>query len=612
MTTKNSATTAPFALEDGPTSSRTIHIAGVLLLFALVYVGSLFSPGLQDDADSTHAEAAREMLVTHDFVTLHINGNRYLEKAPLMYWAVALSYFCFGINEFSAHLPVAASMLLLVLLAMRWGRRAFGDRAALYAGLFISTAAGCYLFTRILIPESILSFFIAAAFYFFVTALEDGNAWRWYGGYACVALAVLTKGLLAIVVVGLSLVLYIAISGEWRRWREFRLFTGTLLFLLIAAPWHVLAGIRNPHFFWFYFVNEHFMRFLGKRIPKDYNKQTDSLYWTLHLVWLFPWSLYLPVALRKPIADWIARRKLGSQKPPRAPLNFRSRTELMCVVWAGVTLVFFSFSTNQEYYTFPAYLPILVLIAERLAGEEESGSRRWLVWCAGMLALICIASAAVLAAGLWNSRHLPFEPDIGTVLATDNLQAETLSMGHILNLTGQSFAALRLPAILAAVVLLIGPALAFALRRRGAQFAATWATAATMTIFLIAAHIALVRFDPFLGSQIMARQIAPELRPDDRVMIYGDQSFGSSLLFYLRRPIELVNGNTTSMWWGSTYPDAPHIFLDDQELLRAWNSPERVFLFVPQYERANVEALLPGPLHVASEASGKVIFANHP
>jgi len=95
-------------------------------------------------------------------------------------------------------------------------------------------------------------------------------------------------------------------------------------------------------------------------------------------------------------------------------------------------------------------------------------------------------------------------------------------------------------------------------------------------------------------------------------MIYGDQSFGSSLLFYLRRPIELVNGNTTSMWWGSTYPDAPHIFLSDQDLQHAWNSSDRVFLFVPQHERAKVEALLPGPLHIASEVSGKVIYSNHP
>jgi hypothetical protein len=133
-----------------------------------------------------------------------------------------------------------------------------------------------------------------------------------------------------------------------------------------------------------------------------------------------------------------------------------------------------------------------------------------------------------------------------------------------------------------------------------------------MAVFLIAAHIALVRFDPFLGSRSMAREIAPEVRAADRVMIYGDQSFGSSLLFYLKRPIELVNGNTTSMWWGSTYPDAPHIFLNDQDLLRAWESQERVFLFVPQHERAKVEALLPGPLRIASKASGKVIFVNHP
>jgi hypothetical protein len=102
------------------------------------------------------------------------------------------------------------------------------------------------------------------------------------------------------------------------------------------------------------------------------------------------------------------------------------------------------------------------------------------------------------------------------------------------------------------------------------------------------------------------------LHPNDRMMIYGDQSFGSSLLFYLRRPIELVNGNTTSMWWGSTYPDAPHIFLSDQDLQHAWNSSDRVFLFAPQHERANVEALLPGPLHIASEVSGKVIYLNHP
>ena len=590
---------------------QPISVLFVLALIGVIYIGSAFAPGLQDDADSTHAEAAREMLATHDYVTLKINGNRYLEKAPLMYWLIALSYSVFGVNEFAARLPTILAMLMLAALAMIWARRAFGGRASIYAGLFVATSAGYYLFTRILIPEAILSLFIACSFYFFLTALEDEIAWRWYAGYACLALAVLTKGLLALVVVGIAMLLYIAVSGEWRSWRRFRIFTGLLLFFAIAAPWHLLAGFRNPHFFWFYFVNEHFMRFLGKRIPKDYNKQEGSLYWSLHLVWLFPWSLYLPVALRRPFSEWITRRRQGVLGI-RAAASFRSRTQMVCLIWATVTLVFFSFSTNQEYYTFPAYLPILLLLAGQLVKEEDAGSQSWLVWTSGIIAAITATISVVLAAGLWSSRHLPFVPDIGTVLAKPDLQKDTLSMGHILDLTGDSFAALRLPAVLAAIVLLIGPTLALWFRARKRHVAATWTLACTMAVFFIAAHIALVRFDPYLGSKVIAADLAPELHPEDRVMIYGDQAFGSSLLFYLKRPIELVNGNTTSMWFGSTYPDAPHIFINDAELRQAWDSDTRIFLFVPAHERAHVDHAIPGHKFVVSEHSGKIVYSNRP
>lgn len=600
------------ALESSTKLHRNLALSTVLVLFlfSVVYFGSAFTPGLQDDADATHAEVAREMSISHDYVTLKLNGNRYLEKAPLMYWLVSFSYSAFGVNEFAARLPTVLAMLMLLVLAMKWARRAFGERAGIYAGLFVITTVGYYLFTRILIPEAILSLFIASSFYFFLTSLQDGVAWRWYAGYACLALAVLTKGLLALVVVGVAMLLYLARSGEWRQWRTFRLLTGLLLFFVIAAPWHLLAGFRNPHFFWFYFVNEHFMRFLGKRIPRDYNKQESSLYWSLHLVWLFPWSLYLPIALRRAAAEWAMRRKQGADYTQTAETTFRSHTRLVCLIWAGVTLVFFSFSTNQEYYTFPAYLPILLLIAGELPREEEVGSRRWLLWTSGITAVITIAIAVALAAGLWSSRHLPFVPDIGTVLAKPDLQKDTLSMGHILDLTGDSFAALRFPAVLAMVLLLIGPSLAVWFRVRKHHAAATWTTAVTMALFLIAAHIALVRFDPYLGSKVIAADLAPQLRPDDRVMIYGDQAFGSSLLFYLKRPIELVNGNTTSMWFGSTYPDAPHIFINDGQLRQAWDSGTRVFLFVPAHERAHVEEAIPGQKFVVSEHSGKIVFSN--
>src|SRR3954469_2432868 len=248
-----------------PASSYSRPLVAVILLFLVVYAGSLFTPPLLDDADSTHAEAAREMYATGDWVTLHVNGVRYLEKAPMLYWLDAISFHIFGVNEFATRLPDTLAMLGLVLLAWRWGRRAFGERAGIYAALFVVTTAGFYLFSRMQIPEPLLALFISAALYWFLTALETGKVWRWYGGYACVALAVLTKGLLALVVVGGTAVLFLAFSGEWRRWREFRVGTGLLLFFVIAAPWHILAGIRNERFFWFYFINEHVLRFLGRR-----------------------------------------------------------------------------------------------------------------------------------------------------------------------------------------------------------------------------------------------------------------------------------------------------------------------------------------------------------
>lgn len=607
--------TPPISEEKGRVSERLriVSYCAVAIVFAAVYVGSMFSPALLDDADSTHAEAAREMFVTGDYVTLHVNGVRYLEKAPLPYWLVAISYHVFGVNEFATRLPMALSVLMLGWLALVWARGAFGERAGIYAGLFVYTAAGVFLFTRILIPDVLLSLLIAASLYFFLTALEaGGEAWRWYAGYACIALGVLTKGLIALAFPGGAAVLFLGITGEWRRWREFRLISGLALFLVIAAPWHILAGLRNTGgqgghgFFWFYFVNEHFLRFLGKRYPRDYNKLPWALYWSLHLVWLFPWSLYFPAAIRT-LTD--ARRE-------KRVTGFAARTRLMCWILAGVILIFFAMSTNQEYYTFPAYLPLLILLAEGVMGSEWSdcheGVRKGgLRISAGVLAAIGLAAGITLLAMLWQSRKLPFEPDIGTVLATHNMDTDTLSTSHMLDLSYASFAALRLPAALAAFAFLVFPLLSFLLRIWRRHYVATWALAAGMAVFLVAAHIALGRFGPYLSSKDLASQIAARARPNDRVMIYGDQAFGSSLLFYLQRPIELVEGRTTSMWFGSTFPDAPQIYLTNADLQRDWAGKNRIFLFIPPHLKGKVDALLPNRVVVA-EVSGKYVYSNQP
>ena len=221
-----------------------------------------------------------------------------------------------------------------------------------------------------------------------------------------------------------------------------------------------------------------------------------------------------------------------------------------------------------------------------------------------------LAFAAVLIGGLWSSRHLPFVPDIGEVLAQTNLDTDTLSMGHILNLTGQSFAALRFPAILAVIALVFGSLTEIVLRVKRKHLASTLALGISMAVFLLAAHAALVRFDPFLSSHVLAMRIQQEVQPQDRVLIYGDQAYGSSLVFYLRHPVELVNGRSTSMWFGSTFPDAPHIFLDDADLVRLWGSGIRVFLFVPDFQQKKVDEVLGPNKLVYATSSGKMVYTN--
>jgi 4-amino-4-deoxy-L-arabinose transferase-like glycosyltransferase len=606
----------------------------LLLVFAAVHVAALFAPSLLDDADANHANAAQHMAHSGDWVTLKVDGIRYLEKPPLPYWLAAVDYHLFGYNVFATHLPLTLGVLALAILAWVWARRAYGDRAAFYAALGILTSIGVFLFTRIFIPEVLLTFLLAFALYNFLIGLEDQKPNLFYFTWASLALAMLAKGLVAPVFFFAAAVPYLLLTGEWRRWRQFRIFSGILLFLAIAAPWHILCGLRNPGaghpvgniptpgnvhgFFYFYFINEQVLRFLGKRYPVDYNKLPAVLYWGLHLVWLFPWSIYLPVAMRQ---AWAARRhwrdglRPGLYSVAARGKFFRRRTSVLLFIYATVILVFFSLSTNQEYYTFPVYFPLLVLIAGALTSEEEGVGKvsPRLTYAHAALAVVGLAAALALSYGLWSSRHIPGGADIGALLAHRDVAGYTLSMSHLFDLTGPSFAALRLPAGLAAVGLLVGPIIAWVLRRQRHHFEATASVAFTGAVFLIAAHIALVRFEPMLSSRAMADTINRMTKGGDATLIlYGDIADGASLIFYTGREALLVNGRVSSVLWGSNYPDAPHVLISDADLVSLWGNGPRRFLFVPGDKHERVVALLGDRLHLVQELSDKDLYTDRP
>ena len=654
-------------------SKRTVWTL-FILLFAAVYFASLFTPPLMDDVDASHAQAAQHIAESGNWVTAKIDGIRYIEKPPLPYWIVAGSYLIFGENTFATHLPNSLAMLGLTWLAWLWARRAWGPRAGLYAGLGVLTSIGPFLFTRFIIPEAELSLFLLIALYGLLTGLESDRPARFYWMWAGVALALLTKGLIAPVFFLGAVIPYLLLTGQWRRWRAMKPVSGFLLFLAIAAPWHILCGLANPdqghpignhptlgnvHGFWyFYLVNEHYLRFFGQRYPHDYNKLPAAAYWLLHLVWLFPWSLFLPALIAvawKTRHHWLqhlqhdaghtvdfyldnaAREDVASFV---LHLKFRVRTVWLLSLFSAFSLLFFSISTNQEYYTFPVWPPLFILIAGIVAGiEEKRGldgttdagpnsnkpllSTRWLTGAQAVFAVIGVLIAAALAWGLWDSRNLPYVADIGTLLAHRGVGDYTLSMSHFFDLTGASFAALRLPAALAAITLLIGPAVGWILRLKGKHLAATISLALTAAIFLVAAHIAFARFDPMLGSKQLADTIIKKGSSADTFIILGEQSDASSVVFYTHsffkgKPAFLVlprcgqHGEGTPLLWGSCYPDAPNIFLSEDQLSKVWGTGERKWLFAQDKNQLKAESLLAGRLYQVQSLADKALWTDRP
>ncbi len=594
------------------TSSRTqLHIVAILLLWAVIYVPGLFRPPLFDDADSVHAEAAKEIVQRHDWITLHANGIRYLEKAPLMYWSMALSFKMLGVSGWSARLPLILGVLATMLVTCALGRRAFGERGGFYSAVVLGTSLGGYFFSRILIPDLLVGLWLGLSFYFFLQTLDQERPSRLacWGLAAATALNVLTKGLIGLVFPAAVLVLFLLLTRNLKHLLRLRLLSSGLIFLVIAAPWHILAGIRNPAagqargFFWFYFVNEHFLRYLNKRVPRDYDTVPLLVFWALMLVWLFPWSAFLPQALAR-----VPHRL----RDYAAGLDRRQQATLLFALWALVILIFFSFSTRQEYYTIPGLPGLALVVGGWLAAERESAAnsdtQRYGLRSTAVLFIIgIVASAAALALVILSER-----PGPGVELAdllTRNPGEYALSFGHIFDLTPQALGMFRGELLGVALALSVGTALAWQMRRRGHPAKGNIALALMMVVVLWSVWFALQKFAPILSSQQLATAVEKAYRPGDVIVINGEYESGSTLNFYTGHQVHILNGRSANLWYGSQFPDAPRIFEDDASFLRLWNSSTRVFLWS---DHPNPRQFAGRPTFEVARSGGKYILTNHP
>jgi hypothetical protein len=426
--------------------------------------------------------------------------------------------------------------------------------------------------------------------------------------FAAIGTGLLIKGLIAAVFPVAAAVLFLLFTGDWRAhatWQRLRPARGILLALAIAAPWHILATLRNPPyfdftmhsgpgeyrgFFWFYFFNEHILRFMNLRYPRDYNTVSRPLFWAFHLLWLFPWSVFFPAATKL--------RYRGSQ-------DRATRTRLLCLCWTGFLLTFFTFSSTQEYYSMPCYPALALLLGAALTEPTaQAWVRRGQLVLAGITALAALAIAFLLSQ-VWN---LPAPGDISRALTTQQVSAYTLSLGHMGDLTIAAFAYLRTPLLLAGLAFLIGT---FAALRRH-----TAGIVVMMVLFVHAARLALVAFDPYLTSQPLAAAL--NAAPHGRLILDNQYYTFSSVVFYAEtyhgERVLLLNGRVNNLDYGSYAPGArpQDVFIDDAQFQRLWQSPDLYYICVEGPSVPRLAQLVGQPaLHPIVASGGKFVFTNH-
>ena len=594
------------------THRKSIPIPSVLiiiLLWAAIYAAAMFTPALLDDVDTVHAEAAREMVLRHDWVTLYTDGVRYLEKAPLMYWNVAASYKLFGISDWSTRLPLMLTVLALLLATYGAGKRAYGETGGFYSAVALGTCVGPYIFTRFQIPDVMVGLWLTLGFSFFLQSFEEEPPSRLacWGFAATCALNVLTKSLIGLVFPITTVVLYLLLTGNLARLLKLRLVSSGIVFLLIAAPWHILAALRNPSqgpvrgFLWFYFVNEQFLRYVNKRVPPGYDTVPLLIFWGLLILWLMPWCIFLPQAVREIPRKW---RGLSGAS------NTQQRANLLFVLWVLVIVVFFSFSTRQEYYTIPAVPGVALLIGGWLAKESESASdsaERRAGRTSSLVFLVIVAIASVIGLVFLLSSRAPAP---GTDLA-DSLkkhpQEYDLSLGHFLDLTPEAMGAFRVPLLGAVVSMFLGAGSNYFLRRRGRPGQGNMALALMMVGLLACVHSAFVTFSPILSSHQLAVAIGRHYRPGDILVVDGEYHEASSLNFYTGIPLRVLHEPSGNLWYGSKFPDAPHVFETADSLAALWSGPATVFLWSSEDDPKELRG---ESRYLLARSGGKSILTN--
>lgn len=470
-----------------------------LLIGALFYLG-LGGRALSVTSEARYAELPREMLLSGDWVTPRLNGVKYFEKPPLFYWVQAGVYGLFGYgSEFVVRAATAFVSLLCALMTYAAGRVLYGRLAGIFAAAMLSTGLLYFGLSRVVLLDMPVALFLAATLFCFILGVHAGpgraRSLYFYAMYVAAAGAVLTKGLIGMLLPGLVVLVWLALTGRWSLLKEARLVTGTILFLALAAPWHILAAERNHDFLRFYFIHEHFQRFT----TTVHNRYQPPWFFIVAIIggWL-PWTLFMAQATLHSLQGFWARRRTDG-------------IELFLVLWIALITLFFSISDSKLIpYIMPVFPAIALFFGRYFADAWNGVAVRG--FRPAMLALTVLFLPLMVT------------PFVLKLVADGKL-------GATLNDAGSALWWFTAAMALAFV------AMVWAIRQADRRREIVAALAGAALICLSGNHIANQYRDDSIKS--LALMVKPELTPETEVVSY--KHYFQDLPFYLDRTVTVVD-----------------------------------------------------------------------
>lgn len=566
----SAAASAPPPPVPGRTVAPTRDLLLLILLCAVLYGAGLGRYALNNPDEARYAEIPREMLATSDFVTPRLDGVKYFEKPPLVYWLVAGSLRVFGPGEAAARAMPAIFATLGVLLLYGTVRRLHGRDPAWWSSLVLATSLLYFAHARILLIDMVVSVLISAVLCCFILAMREpaGPTRRWllYGLYAAAALATLAKGLIGFLLPGAVMFFWLLLFNQWRRLLPLHLPTGLLIFAVIAAPWHLLVAQRNPEWAWFYFVHEHWLRFTTTT-----HGRYEPWWFFLPIVvfGIFPWTGFLFSGLRRAAAGGWAQRTARAD-------------DWFPLLWAGFILLFFSASQSKLVpYILPVFPPLALVIGRRiteLRAEAEDGVWRWPFG-------IGAALAGLLGAGL-----------IFVVLKLGVIK------------TPEMLAQLRPLAGPAGAGLLVGSGLCWwlLLRHQPRQAMVALLACAGLLYYTLALASPIITRP---GTKSLAEIVAREADADDLVLHYHE--FFHDFTYYARCTAGTVAAEGELEVFLDTEAQRSGRFMAEGDLRKLWTGPQQIFLVVRRRELPMLQNQPWFHARVLGEEPNHLLLSNH-